>query len=894
MEPIDAAYETFCRFVDQVVPTYWDTVRTEADTRMKLIDPIFTGVLGWPAQEIHLEDQAGMGRIDYRLTASGLNRLIVEAKKEGRDLGVSADYAGRSFKLNGSVFNTEAAREGIHQSIYYCAQKGAELACVTNGQQWIVFRGNRGADGTDTCDGKACVFGSLAAVKEKFKKFYDLLSFEAVTGYRYRAVFQEEEGQPIRSKAFRAPVRIRDSRQFLKASNLSADIDRIMLPFFQDLSGEGDAEARRACFVTTSESHTAETGIARISEELRDHVRAIETEDPAQFTEAIKRVKEMNRHELILLVGTKGAGKSTFMERLFADVLDRKIADDCVLIRIDLADCGCDASTIIKWLDDNFLRVAEDAIFPNGPPTYDELVGMYWWEYKLWREGHAKPLYESNPTQFKIDFGKHIAARRAANPNEYITHMIARIVKGLKKVPCLVFDNADHFDVAFQEEVFKYAHALYRKSICLVLVPITDTTSWQLARQGPMQSFFTESFYLPTPPTDIVLRKRIEYLETRINEQDPVKGKGYFTSRGIRLEIDNIKAFAACLQTVFINTGEVADWIGRLANQDIRRCLQLTREIVSSPHLKIDDLLEAYVTKSALLLSQDEVKLAIIRGKYDIYPASNNSFVQNLFAFVTDLDTTPLIALRVLRFLELVWEGSTASDSRYAPTESVVEYLKSMGVEPRATRTCLQTMLETGLCLSYDPTAKKLEDAPKLQLSPSGRQHLAWAQRDWVYLESMAEVTPLLALESYTAIKAAVQSGTAIGRREAVRVFINYLLDEDAHYCLVPKHEYYSSQDKLRKTLAQQARSLVSAAGVLHASRRYGRAMGYVTTWKSDRGFGFIRQNDDAPDAYVHISDVLNPDGDHLKVGSTVEYDTVPHPDRPKAIKVLVLSDATD
>ena len=61
-----------------------------------------------------------------------------------------------------------------------------------------------------------------------------------------------------------------------------------------------------------------------------------------------------------------------------------------------------------------------------------------------------------------------------------------------------------------------------------------------------------------------------------------------------------------------------------------------------------------------------------------------------------------------------------------------MEYLKSMGVEPRATKTCLQAMLETGLCLSYDPTANRLEHAPKLQISPSGRQHLAWAQRDWV------------------------------------------------------------------------------------------------------------------------------------------------------------------
>jgi cold shock CspA family protein len=409
-----------------------------------------------------------------------------------------------------------------------------------------------------------------------------------------------------------------------------------------------------------------------------------------------------------------------------------------------------------------------------------------------------------------------------------------------------------------------------------------------------MQSFFTESYYLPTPPTELVLRKRIEYLEGRINENDPEKGRGYFTSRGIRLEIDNIKAFAACLQTVFINTGEVADWIGRLANRDIRRCLQLTREIVSSPHLKIDDLLEAYAARSALAVGKDEVKLAIIRGKYDIYPASNNSFVQNVFAFVSDIDTTPLLALRVLRFLEVVWEGITASDSRYAPTESVVDYLRTMGVEPRATRACLQTMLETGLCLSYDPTAKKLEEAPKIQIAPSGRQHLSWGQRDWVYLESMAEVTPLLDLETHTAIKAAIQSGTAHGRRDAVRRFINYLLEEDAHYCLIPKHEYYLSQVNLRKTLAQQARSLASFFGVANASGRYGRTLGYVTTWKVDRSFGFIRQNNGDPDAYVHINDVIYPIDGQIKSDSPVEYDVVPGHDRPRAVRVIVFAQDQD
>ena len=51
----------------------------------------------------------------------------------------------------------------------------------------------------------AFVFGSLEGVKAGFKLFYDLLAFESVTDNRYRALFQEAEGQPIRHAAsFRA------------------------------------------------------------------------------------------------------------------------------------------------------------------------------------------------------------------------------------------------------------------------------------------------------------------------------------------------------------------------------------------------------------------------------------------------------------------------------------------------------------------------------------------------------------------------------------------------------------------------------------------------------------------------------------------------------------------
>jgi hypothetical protein len=369
MEPMDAALATFKTFVEKVkAPEFWNSINSEEDVRMKIINPVFTEVLGWPMSEIHCESSAGKQFIDYRGTIKGLNRLIIEAKKEARDLGINEDHAGRFFQLKGAVFHTEASREGIDQAIRYCGHKNVDLACLTNGRQWAIFRG-RGKEGMDTMDNLACVFGSLDSIVPSFKKFYELLSYESVDGNTFRAIFREAEGQPIRQKSIKIAARAPDSREMVKAEKLHTDLERIMHTFFRDLDPVQDAEARKACFVTTSESDAAEKGLERISEELREKVQELDTAESSELTEIIQRVKEMQRNELVLLVGTKGAGKTTFIDRFFADVLPSTIRDGCVVVRLDLSRSGGRADQIATWLDEHFLAALEKAACPASHGT---------------------------------------------------------------------------------------------------------------------------------------------------------------------------------------------------------------------------------------------------------------------------------------------------------------------------------------------------------------------------------------------------------------------------------------------------------------------------------------------------------------------------------------------
>jgi GTPase SAR1 family protein len=803
MEQIDAAAENLARLATSI-GTYKATVRSEADTRLKVIDPILIEVLGWPMQEISTEEGAGSGFLDYKLSVNGYARFVLEAKKDGRELGLRTRAAGRAYRIDGPVFVAPAIKEGIEQAIRYCGQKNAELACVTNGHEWVVLRGSRLGDGRDTMSGAAFIFTSLDDVQSKFSLFYDLLSYEAVKEFRYRSFFQEAEGRPIRSPLFRKALRESESRRPLPHDNLSGDLDRVMTSFFRRLSGDEDPDLLTNCFVVTKESRIADERLARISEDLVSKIRDVDTGSGEQLIDVVKRVKSTQRNEFVLIVGTKGSGKSTFIDRFFRHVLQKSLVDECVVAKVNLADSDGSEVSIATWLDQHLLEALERAIFQDEPPTYEELQGMFFDEYQRWSQGSLRPLYNRDKEEFKIEFGRHIEKRREERPHEYIQRLVAQVVRSRKKIPCIVFDNADHFTIEFQEKVFQYARSIYESELCLIIMPITDRTSWQLSREGALRSFESESLFLPTPSPQVVLQKRIEYLDVKLAEEKREPGRGYFLGRGISLSIDDLTNFTAALQAIFLRTGEASWWIGNFANRDIRRCLDIAKFLVTSPHLEVHELLKTYLADSSVFLPTYKVKRALVKGQYDIYADETHTFIRNIYAIEDELETSPLMGLRILRLLRDAQKSD--SENPFVTLDQVLDYFRAMLIDATVTTAWLSRLLESALCLSYDPTVTDIDNARRLQISPAGFQHLRWGTGDRDYAQMMLEVTPLRDSSAYDRLVGLRKRPFREVWQEELEAFVDYLIAEDEKYCRVADHEAYTNQTRLASGLRRMIR----------------------------------------------------------------------------------------
>lgn len=765
----------------------------EADTRLNVLDRFLFEVLDWKHGAVFTEPPTEAGYIDYLLTV-GQRRsaMVIEAKRKGKLQPATKTSDVMNVALTGPV--VKPLLDGIRQAMTYAMEQGVAVACVTDGNTWLFFKASR-TDGKKPIEGKGVLFTDLDAVVANFAKFAELLGSGAIVNRLHLAHLNEAEGLRIPDAEQQFYV-LDPSEARMKARDpLASDAALLFSQFFSRLSDDKDREMLRDCFVETPESRKADFELEKILQRVTNDITSINTGEGGALQEEMERAIRVNRSETVVIVGNKGSGKTTFIDRFFEQVLPLSLREKCVVARIDLEPYHGDPTRIVSWAINQLRDILEPAICKHDPPSYEDLMGIFFRDYKRQSEGTGRHLYQKDKEQFKIEFGKHMEERREKHPDEYVRHLLERASYGLNKLPCLIFDNTDQFAPGIQDAVYQLAHSYESAGVVFNIVPITDRTVWRLSKDGALQSYSSRSFYLPVPEAKEIISRRVGFLKAKVGAPAEA-AKAYFSRRGFQVQINDLAMLAEAVGKVFIENDYVSGLLGRLGNFNIRVMLRLAERIFLSPEIKIDEIIKSKFGGPGITSDRNRTHRALLKGEYDRFSEAENEFVSNLFYTNPMRPEPPLLAFYILWILRqrLNTARDDSVDSRHWQASELCDLFEGCGVADELVMQAVNRLYDRRLIEALDPNAKNIGVGDKVAIKESGVAHIELMLTSPVYIEQMGVVTGVNELFTRDEIRKNNPQSMNIVRD----VFLRYILKIDAGRLALSENAIYTQLNMAR------------------------------------------------------------------------------------------------
>ena len=285
----------------------------EAETRRKIIDQILEKILGWDVLDITFEEKVqedGTTKYADYIIKNANSSILIEAKRISINFKLPQNTLS---KLNSALVKDELGN-AIIQARDYCRKLGIPFAIVTNGDQWIIFPASR-IDGVSFSESSAIIFHNIDDVLNKrFNYFHNLLSREGFIdeNLKVELIGRSEDQIEIRrlNKIFSGTTN--------QTNPVFPLIDKEVTVAFSDSLINDNPELLEKCYVSTNDRQKFDQKIQMHLQKKESlfskSLRPMRSKESHGFKEKIKTSTNLNRPLAILILGSVGSGKTTFIE----------------------------------------------------------------------------------------------------------------------------------------------------------------------------------------------------------------------------------------------------------------------------------------------------------------------------------------------------------------------------------------------------------------------------------------------------------------------------------------------------------------------------------------------------------------------------------------------------
>lgn len=762
---------------------------SESDTRSKIIDKILIDILGWNENNIKREGHVDSGYYDYKISLANFT-FVIEAKRQFVDFELPTPNKNNLIKTS---ILLEKNSEVINQIRSYLSDVGVSFGVITNGKQFIIGRFYND-NGKSWKENYALIFNGFEDLRKHFSTFYDNLSFEHLVkraSFKFYTQIQNNFSRKIISTLIDRDKEI--DRNSLSI-NLSAEIDHVFGEIYNSI-GEDDEEFIKACFVENTETIKNKLELNGLFGDLPpDWDRVIKAQNADSISDQLNSEiisgevsLKSNPPKPIIIVGSKGAGKTTFINYLFKSKLPSDTISKYPYVYIDLIQYYDGKSEIdTKRISENIVEMISDKYPELEINSIKVLKRIYKKEIDHLTTG-VWSLYEKNTKEYNQKLADFLGDK-LANKVDFLNHLSRYLVRERRVRLIIVLDNSDQFEDKLQENAFLYASSLNRSAYCGVIISLREGYYYRWRNYPPFNAFESNVYHITAPKYSEVLQKRIDYIATRINPSTTNIQGNISTGARISMSSESILTFLSSVKDSIFNekNTQIVDFLNFTTFPNTREGLRIFKLFLISGYTDIDEYIiratsQANRQVKDVIPIHEFVKSIGLNNR--LYYNSEYSVISNIFNPNSE-SNDHFIKFWILRILakRLDEKGNV---NKFIPFDEFINTLNNYGyhfeyIKEELKYLMLNDFIDTDGHIT-DISWSDIVNFPNICITPKGYYYISKIISNFYYIDLTLQDTPIYDEDHFNSVKTTFPEANEKGRRDlqkrltTVTCFINYL-----------------------------------------------------------------------------------------------------------------------
>lgn len=721
----------------EVLPTE-SSLRTESDVEQKFAWPLLTSPsphgLGLHAAEIFTKPDIRAFEIekgkaaklyfpDYVVCLLGIPVLIVEVKRPGEDLV----FAAREARLYAAELN----------ALYPPETNPCRFALVSDGLNTQL----RSWD-SEKVLAEFPLKQAIASVPG-FTSFLNLVQAEALKNVA------AEVCRKIRPRKLFRALNLIGGKTVQNEQIPPNDFGKVLIANFQAIFDPASFEDRRKivknAYVGSPRKKRYAGEIDRIIRNSAPIVaaEAVLIEDVVTPKAVLHSFDDLVslRNKILLLIGSVGSGKSTFIDYLRECVLSEDLRERTAWVRIDLNPAPLSRDEIYPWLRQQIIAGIKSSSPDVDTDCLDGQLNLYRKEVKQ-LEAIDGELLGKDSREFKSTLATALEQLRANGPRT-IQALEQYLCSGRNRLLIVVLDNCDKRNREEQLLMFQVAKYIQSEIRCLVILPLRHETFENHRHEPPLDTALKDLIFRIEPPSfHEVLKRRLSLVVKEARQLGPKKLSYHVGGKTVEITTDKLERFLhAMMGALFEHEQYGRKIIVGLSGWNIRKAFEIFLEFCRSGFIREEDIFQQQASTGQLEnLSHGVVAKILLRTNRRYYDG-NDSYVKNLF----QADPAGDLPFPLLRYWILAWLRANARLSGpsgfkgYHRQGELVHDLVGVGADGSAVRQECRYLAKAGCILPEHLRPDAIDDTDLIAITPAGHVHLELAHQDINYMAACAE-----------------------------------------------------------------------------------------------------------------------------------------------------------